>query len=199
MMVWRVRTQHIGMGRMADETGMKKTARSSASGQDRKADGKGWSDYRRGKGRMIGALLPPLTKPIFRKKSPLFVRLLMEWETLVGPALAEVSEPCRLRPGVLTIRCCGPAAVEMQYAAPRLLANINTACGLYGDEALKQIKLLQDRPVQRKPSHRPQKKWKDAAPVSVNGIEDAGLKETLERLGGHIRAKKQGTKKARRF
>ncbi|WP_248461188.1 DciA family protein [Parasaccharibacter sp. TMW 2.1888] len=178
---------------------MKKTARSSASGQDRKADGKGWSDYRRGKGRMIGALLPPLTKPIFRKKSPLFVRLLMEWETLVGPALAEVSEPCRLRPGVLTIRCCGPAAVEMQYAAPRILANINTACGLHGDEALHHIKLVQDRPVQRRPSRPPRNVWKEAAPVPVSGIEDDGLKETLARLGGHIRARRQRVERRRKF
>ncbi|MCX8666785.1 DUF721 domain-containing protein [Acetobacteraceae bacterium B3987] len=185
---------------MADETGRKRPAHSSASGQERKTDNnKGWTERRRGTARMIGAFLPAVTKPIFRKKSPLYVRLLMEWETLVGPSLAEVSEPCRLRPGVLTIRCCGPAAVEMQYAAPRILANINTACGLYGDEALHHIKLVQDRPVQRKRSAPPRRPWKDAAPVPVNGIEDEELKETLARLGGHIRAKRQGTKKARRF
>ena len=191
--------QHDGMGPMADETSRKSPARSSASGQGWKTDDKGWTERRRGTARMIGAFLPSLTKPIFRKKSPLYVRLLMEWDTLVGPTLAEVSEPCRLRPGVLTIRCCGPAAVEMQYAAPRILANINTAYGLYGDEALQYIKLVQDRPVQRKPSRPPQKKWKNAPPIPVSGIEDDELKETLERLGGHIRAKKQGTKKARHF
>ncbi|MCX5616412.1 DciA family protein [Bombella sp. TMW 2.2559] len=184
---------------MADSTGMKKPARSSVSGQERKTDGRGWTERRRGRARMIGAFLPVLTKPIFRKKSPLYVRLLMEWDMLVGSALAEVSEPCRLRPGVLTIRCCGPAAVEMQYAAPRILANINTACGLHGEEALHYIKLVQDRPVQRRRSAPSKRPWKDAAPVPVSGIEDDGLKETLERLGGHIRAKRQGTKKARRF
>lgn len=184
---------------MAEDDSMKGPTRSPVSGGKGKPEEKGWTGRRRGTARMIGAFLPALTKPIFRKKSPLYVRLLMEWDTLVGPALAEVSEPCRLRPGVLTIRCCGPAAVEMQYAAPRILANINTACGLHGDEALHHIKLVQDRPVQRRPSPPPRNIWKEAAPVPVSGIEDDGLKETLARLGGHIRARRQGTKKARRF
>ncbi|MUG89328.1 DUF721 domain-containing protein [Bombella sp. ESL0385] len=157
------------------------------------------TEYRRVGGRMIGALLPRLTQPIFRKKSPLYVRLLMEWETLVGTALAEVSEPCRLRPGVLTIRCCGPAAVEMQYAAPRILANINTACGLSGADALTQIKLLQDRPVQPKRKSSPRPKQCNGASVAVEGIDDESLKEVLERLGSHVLAKKQGVKRERRF
>lgn len=156
-------------------------------------------EYRRTGARMIGALLPGLTRAAFRKKSPLFIRLIMDWENFVGATLAQQSEPCRLRPGVLTVRCCGPVAVEIQYAAPRILESINTACGLEGETRLIQLKLVQDKTIHKEQSGSPPKSHKNIRPVNVEGVEEGPLKEALARLGGQISARRAKPKRARRF
>lgn len=156
-------------------------------------------EYRRSGARMIGALVPSLTRAAFRKKSPLFMRLIMDWENFVGPTLAQQSEPCRLRPGVLTVRCCGPVAVEIQYAAPRILGSINTACGLDGETRLTQLKLVQDKAIQKEQTLRPPKRRKNIAPAHVEGVEEGPLKEALARLGGQISARRAKPKRARHF
>lgn len=135
---------------------------------------------------MIGALVPSVTKPAFERKSPLFIRLILDWENIVGPHIAQQSEPCRLRPGVLTIRCSGPIAMEIQYAIPRVLERINTACGLRGEQALQHIKLVQDRTV-TPPSV--QKRPVSVPHVCVPDVDDGSLREALERLGGQIAAR----------
>lgn len=136
---------------------------------------------------MIGALVPSVTKPAFKRKSPLFMRLILDWESIVGPSMAQQSEPCRLRPGVLTLRCSGPMAMEIQYAIPQLLERINTACGLRGEGAIQQIKLVQDRKIA---AARPVTK-KAASPTSVTlpEMEEGPVRDALERLGGHIAAR----------
>lgn len=138
------------------------------------------------KGMMIGALVPSVTKPAFKRKSPLFMRLILDWDSIVGPSMAQQSEPCRLRPGVLTLRCSGPMAMEIQYAIPQLLERINTACGLSGDGAIQQIKLVQDRKIV---AARPLiKKAASPTPVPLPEMEEGPLRDALEHLGGQIAA-----------
>lgn len=104
--------------------------------------------------------------------------------------MAHHSEPCRLRPGVLTIRCSGPMAMEIQYAIPRLLERINIACGLSGEQALQQIKLVQDRTIT--PPTAKKTPVSDTLSVSVPDMDDGPLREALERLGGQVAARSRG-------
>lgn len=142
---------------------------------------------RRFGGRLIGTFMADITRPAFKRKSPLLVRLVMDWDILVGPELAGRSVPRRLRPGVLSVGCAGPVAMEMRYAAPQILERINTACGLYGEYRLRELKLMQD--VTISPPSLPQAR---PAPLSVTieGLEEGPLREALERLGGHIAARR---------
>ncbi|WP_370517981.1 DciA family protein [Saccharibacter sp. 17.LH.SD] len=141
--------------------------------------------------RMIGALIPALTRQAFRRKSPLFVRLVMDWEHIVGPHLAQQSEPCRLRPGVLTIRCSGPVAMEIQYGMPRIIEQINMACGLRGDAVIQQLKIIQDRTIM---TSLPKRRKLSSRPFIVSDMEEGPLREALERLGGHIAAQSRHRK-----
>ena len=45
--------------------------------------------------RALGALIPTLTRPVFRKKSPAGALLMADWAEVVGPSLAAVTSPKR--------------------------------------------------------------------------------------------------------
>ena len=77
----------------------------------------------------LGALIPAVTRPAFRKRSPAGAQLLADWATIVGPALAAVTSPLRLSAGTLTLACAGPVAMELQHLAPELIGRINAQLG----------------------------------------------------------------------
>ena len=77
----------------------------------------------------LGALIPQLTRPVFRKKSPAGAMLMADWPEVVGPALAAVTRPKRVTGGTLTIGCVGPVAMELTHLAPELIARINAQLG----------------------------------------------------------------------
>ena len=79
--------------------------------------------------RPLGRLIPHLTRPVFRKRSPAGALLLADWAEVVGPALAAVTSPKRLAQGTLTIGCAGPVAMELTHLAPQLVARINAHAG----------------------------------------------------------------------
>ncbi|GBD57691.1 DUF721 domain-containing protein [Gluconobacter wancherniae] len=157
----------------------------ASSTQGNAQDG-GWQPRKWGE-RQIGTFIPGLTKLAFKKKSPLLVRLMMDWEDFVGPRLGRETEPRRMSAGTLTLACSGPVAMELQHFAPQILERINTACGLRGEHTLKRLKVVQDmtafetpRPVRPKPLQ-----------VNVADIDDEDLRQALERLGGHVSARRR--------
>jgi len=77
----------------------------------------------------LSALVPKLTRPAFRKRSPAGAQLLADWAQIVGPALAAVTSPLRLSAGTLTLACSGPVAMELQHLAPQLVSRINAQLG----------------------------------------------------------------------
>lgn len=103
-------------------------------------------DRRAGGPRLLGGLLPALTRPAFRKRSPAGAHIMADWITLVGPALAAVTVPQRLAQGTLTISCAGPVAMELSHLAPQLLAGINAKLGR---QAVLRLRFVQDRPPLR--------------------------------------------------
>ncbi|KXV23262.1 DUF721 domain-containing protein [Gluconobacter japonicus] len=140
---------------------------------------------KRGGARQIGALMPGITQPAFKKKSPLLVRLSMDWEDFIGPRLSKVTEPRRFSAGTLTLACSGPVAMELQHLALQIIERINTTCGLRGETMIVRLKIVQDMTA----FERPRPARPRPIQVDVPEIEDDELRDALQRLGGHIGAR----------
>ena len=133
--------------------------------------------------RALGALVPALTRPAFKRKSPAGAQIMADWPELVGPALAAVSQPLRLTGGTLTLACSGPVAMELQHLAPQLAGRINSALGRV---AVERFRFVQQAPAGAPPRRRPAPPGQplparvESALASVASPE---LREALERLG----------------
>ena len=92
----------------------------------------------------LGALIPAVTRPAFRKKSPAGAQIMADWPQIVGPALAAVTSPLRLASGTLTLACAGPVAMELQHLAPELIGRIN---GQLGRAAVERLRFVQQAPA----------------------------------------------------
>jgi hypothetical protein len=103
--------------------------------------------------RELGALIPRLTRPAFRKRSPESAQILADWAALAGPALAAMAEPVRLSNGTLTLACTGPAAMELGMLAPMLVERLN---GGLGRAAVRKLAFVQRAPrLAAPPTRRP--------------------------------------------
>lgn len=132
--------------------------------------------------RPLGALVPALTRPAFKRKSPAGAQIMADWPELVGPALAAVSQPLRLSAGTLTLACSGPVAMELQHLAPQLAGRINAALG--------RVAVERFRFVQRAPASAATRTTARPAPAALpahvesalEGIASPELREALARL-----------------
>jgi hypothetical protein len=79
--------------------------------------------------RPLGALVPAVVRPAFRKRSPATAQVLADWPAIVGPDLAAVTVPRRLSAGTLTLGCAGPVALELQHLADAVIGRINAHLG----------------------------------------------------------------------
>ncbi len=130
----------------------------------------------------LSALVPRLTRPAFRKRSPAGAQLLADWPALVGPALAATTQPSRFAGGRLTIACAGPVAMELQYLAPQLIARIN---GQLGEALVRELRFIQQPraaspPVAPLPPARP---LPPRVAAELDSLPDAGLRAALAKLG----------------
>jgi len=142
--------------------------------------------------RPLGALIPALTRPAFKRKSPAAAQIMADWPALVGPALAAVTQPLRLTSGSLTIACSGPIAMELSHLAPELMARINGGLGRVAVERLRFVQTNQPARAGAKPALPPRPV---ALPKSVTsaleGLPTGDLREALERLARGV-YRKQG-------
>jgi hypothetical protein len=131
--------------------------------------------------RPLGQLIPPLTRPVFRKKSPGGATLMADWPAVVGPALAAVTTPKRLSTGTLTIGCVGPVAMELTHLAPQLIARINAHLGRVTVERLRFVQQAGTTPpaAPRRPPDAPLPPRVEAAVASLPPGE---LREALAKL-----------------
>jgi hypothetical protein len=132
--------------------------------------------------RPLGTLVPRLTRPVFRRKSPAGAQLMADWPELVGPALAAVTEPERLSAGTLTIACAGPVAMELQHLAPELIERINAVLGRAAVERLR----FRQRPLAAAALPARRRAPPGPPPAPVEGVADAGLRAALERLAARV-------------
>lgn len=89
--------------------------------------------------RPVGALVPRLTRPAFRRRAPATAQVLADWTAIMGPAIAAVTTPRRLSAGTLTIACAGPIAMELQHLAGEVMGRINAHLGRATVQALRFV------------------------------------------------------------
>ncbi|MBE9603714.1 DUF721 domain-containing protein [Acetobacteraceae bacterium H6797] len=132
--------------------------------------------------RTLGALLPPLTRPVFRRQNPSVARIMSDWVEIVGPELGARTSPRGLTAGSLTIACSGPVAMELQHLAPALISRIN---GALGQVVVQRIKVVQGF-VQRRPPAPPARPESPPPPervmAAIETVNDPDLREALARL-----------------
>jgi hypothetical protein len=136
--------------------------------------------------RPVGALVPAVVRPAFRKRSPATAQILADWQAIVGPAIAAVTTPRKLFGGTLSIACSGPMAVELQHLSEQLIGRIN---GHLGHVTVTRLRFSQDlpQPVATPPRPHPQ-----ATAAFTNVVADlpmGGLREALEALGRAVLAR----------
>lgn len=132
--------------------------------------------------RALGALIPSLTRPVFRRQNPSVARIMSDWVELVGPKLAGQTAPRGLTAGTLTIAASGPMAMELTHLAPALIARLN---GALGQVVVQRIKVVQGF-VPRRPASPPPPPPSPPPPervmAAIGEVNDPELREALARL-----------------
>jgi hypothetical protein len=146
--------------------------------------------------RNVAPIIGNLTRPLVRKRGFFHAEILLHWDQIVGPDMANFTAPIRYSPprgenaggGTLTIRVSGPAALELQHRMPQIIERVNT---YFGYRAVERVKMMQgdvtrpERPVKR-PENVPEGEIRPDSEKVIGEIEDPALRETLLRLGRHI-------------
>ena len=132
--------------------------------------------------RPLGALVPALTRPAFKRKSPAGAQIMADWPALVGPAIAAVTQPLRLTQGTLTLACAGPVAMEMQHLAPQLASRINAALGRVAVERFRFVQRAPAGATPRNPRESPPQPLPARVESALEGVSSPELREALARL-----------------
>eukprot|EP01037_Dinobryon_pediforme_P005832 gene5832-5898_t len=129
--------------------------------------------------RPLGAIIPPIVRPAYKKRSPATAQVLADWEAIMGPAIAAVTTPRKLFAGTLSIACVGPVAMELQHLAPTLIGRINAHMG---QVIVSRLRFVQDiQPLAPRPP--PRRPASEAAQKAVSGLPAGDLRDALESLG----------------
>jgi hypothetical protein len=153
----------------------------------------------------VSDLASEILDPILRKRAGISIGLVQSWEEIAGPRLATHTRPEKIvwprrmqeddpfQPATLIMACEGFAALRVQHETGEIIARVNSFLGF---NAIGRIKIVQ-KPVQ--PAGRPQKPRlrslsadeEDRIAGVVGGVEDEGLRGSLERLGRTILGSKK--------
>jgi hypothetical protein len=133
----------------------------------------------------LGALIPRLARPAFRRMPSGTAQLMTEWEALAGPEAARLATPVAFSRGTLTLACTGPAAMELSMRAPALVERLNVGLGRAAVERLRfvQTPAAPRPPPAAKPVDKP-----PPLPVSeaIGRVESPELREALARLAAGL-------------
>jgi len=140
--------------------------------------------------RPIGALVPAVTRPAFRKRAPGSAQVMADWAQIVGPELSASTTPRRLTGGTLTLACTGPVALELQHLSDQVLARVN---GYLGRRVAERLRFVQDPvPPSAEPPARPRRRAATSTPglaepvIEVPGIPPGPLHDALVALARRI-------------
>jgi hypothetical protein len=129
----------------------------------------------------LGTIMPAVTRPAFRRRSPAAAQVLADWAAIVGPALAAVATPLRLSNATLTLACAGPVAMELQHLAPEVIGRIN---GHLGRVVVERLRFVQ-RPAAARAAlapPRPAGPLPDHVRDRLAAVPEGELRQALENL-----------------
>jgi hypothetical protein len=133
--------------------------------------------------RPIGALVPRVTRPAFRRRSPATAQVLADWSAIVGPAIAAVTTPRRLTSGTLTIACAGPIAMELQHLASEVIARINAHLGRQAVSSLRFTQTFEPGRPPAASSAPPDPSRLAAVEAALGSLPEGELRGALAALG----------------
>jgi hypothetical protein len=139
-------------------------------------------------------LLPRLTRPAFKRRSPAGAALMADWPAVVGPALAAVTSPKRFGNGTLVIACAGPVAMELTHLAPQLIDRINAHLG---QAAVERLRFVQQATNPAAPAAAAARAAEPAAlpprvREAVAAVPAGELREALEKLARGVYRNRDG-------
>src|SRR3954447_10636069 len=148
----------------------------------------------------VSDLATEILDPILRKRAGISIGLVQSWEEIAGPRLASHTRPEKIvwprrmqeddpfQPATLIIACEGFAALRVQHETGEIIGRVNAFLGF---NAIGRIK-IQQKPV-RKAAERPKPRLRPVSAAeqakiakTVGGVEDEGLRASLEKLGRTI-------------
>lgn len=154
----------------------------------------------RGNAVALADLASGVLDPVMKRRAGVSVGLIQSWDEIVGPALAQSTRPERIawprrasdddpfEPAALVIACEGLAALSVQHQTGEIIHRVNAFLGF---QAVARVKIVQkpvravERPVRQVPGPLSAAEAGRLRSMTT-GIEDAGLREALERLGRSV-------------
>ena len=148
----------------------------------------------------VSDLATAILDPVLRKRAGISIGLVQSWEEIAGPRLASRTRPERIQwprrrheddpfePATLVIACEGVAALRLQHETGEIIDRVN---GFLGFGAIARIRIVQ-KPVAparvpARPAPRPLSDLEQSRLArTVSGIDDADLRQSLERLGRSV-------------
>ena len=132
--------------------------------------------------------------------------VLLRWAEMVGEALAPTCRPVRVSyrgardqnqglGATLVVQTNGARAPEVEHLAPRIIERVNQ---FYGYRAVARIRITQSgaapgvaeaQATHAAPAFDPTGAETDRAAALTEGVEDAGLRAALTRLGANVLAR----------
>ncbi len=140
--------------------------------------------------RPVAMLIPALARPAFQRSAPAGAQVMLDWPSIVGPALAEVTEPRRISAGTLTIACSGPIAMELQHMAIELMQRINAHSGVQTVRGLRFMQVAPNALKTTRPVPQPAIS-RAAGDAAVAHLPPGELRDALAALGSLVLAPKQ--------
>jgi hypothetical protein len=154
---------------------------------------------RRGGGlRRLPEVLGKVLDPVSRRRGLAQARVLTDWPSIVGEALAARCQPVKLtggnrdQGGILHVHVAGTAALELQHSEPQLLERINS---YFGYPAVARLRLVQaplTRP-RRVPTAAAAPPLDAGAQAEIDAVvrpvRDDALRAALADLGAALRTK----------
>ncbi|TPW28683.1 DUF721 domain-containing protein [Pararhizobium mangrovi] len=158
---------------------------------------------RRGGVRQISEIANAMIDPVLAKRAGINTVLLGAWDEIAGADFADCTRPERIRwdrrrreidpgegggePGVLTVACESARALYLAHATDDLIRRVNV---FFGFPAIDRVRIVQ-KPVSAAPGAalrrarvRPlAEREKVRLDAMLEGVEDDGLRASLERLG----------------
>lgn len=153
----------------------------------------------------VSDLASDILDPVLRRRAGISIGLVQSWEEIAGPRLAALTRPEKIQwprrmsdgdpfePAVLVVACEGIAALRLQHETGELIGRVNAFLGF---SAIGRLRIVQ-KPVAAAARQRPAPRPLAPAEAeklagTVGGIEDAGLRASLERLGASVLGARKG-------